>query len=822
MLTKANNAMKQFSPTWQPLMLTLLVFLTTATLFLPAAQAQTLSSSTNAIDYGFVPVDGTVSQLVTLTNPDATASLTINGVNFFGTDTANFDFLFPEHDPFTAVALAPGETVDVYLFFTPSQGGTHTALIEFVYSGVSAGPSVLINLEGDGCANFDPGTPGDPYQETGGKVTIEVESQGTVDDWISYTYAEGDTIYMDVDTTITPDTTIYDTTKVETAPDDMTFYTWEGNNNTGWTGGGNITYTFNITDVSESYRLMMRSDNNPDSISTAANDIWFHFDDPGVVVRLENPNEPLPPPNDTVTVKEVQGIWFKAFNSVGAWTWFTNGAVNIDGVWFEGFTNIQVHFPSPGTYSFTIAGRAAGFSVDKFALWQNGFPNGGEDPVSGTAPAPECPTIWFQDADSDTYGNALATAASLGQPAGYVDNDIDCDDNAATTNPFASEINGDLVDNNCDGYVDEGFATAEGCTNVRINAGSEADAYTTPGGDVFGLDLGYTSSPTKDDYTGPAPAMANTAFDELYHTLRSTILSAEDIAGTDTLDYAINVGDKGVFLVKLHFAELFWDFPGQRVFDIVMEEGNASEFTLAGFDILAQTGGAKNTAVVVTQEMVINDSVLNLSLRPTANKPVIAGIEILPLESCGEDGVIFPVEWVAFEAAREGSKVALNWKTAREINNDFFTVERSTNGLRFEPMMEVDAAGGEYVQTYQVYDQAPARGINYYRVKQTDLDGNFSYSHTVEVMVENTAVSVYPNPLQPGQTLTVALELQQRDHVQLELLNSIGQVVARQSASLGRGQHEHAMELEQLGQGYYFLRVSSRNGTEVHKIVVTK
>lgn len=814
--------MKHFFFNWNIINLRFILPCILGMLWMIPAQAQTLTSPVTNIDFGFVPVAGTVSQLVTLTNSSATESLTINEVAFFGPDSLEFGFLFPNHDPFTTVTVPAGGTVDVYLTFTPAEGGDQDAIVEFVYTALSPGPSVLIDLTGDGCANFDPGTPGDPFVEVGGKVTIEIESQAPTDQWVSYTYDEGDVIYAKVDTIVTPDTVIYDTVKVEYAPDDMTFYTWEGNNNTGWTGSGNITYAFTISDVSEPYRLMVRSENHPDSISTAANDLWFKFNDPGVIARLENPNEPLPPPNDTVTVKNVEGIWFKIFNSVGGWTWYTNGAVNINGEWFEGFTEVEVYFPSPGTYSFTVAGRATGFSVDKIALWQNGFPSGAGPDQSGTAPAPQCPTIWFQDADGDSYGNILSTAASVGQPGGFVDNSIDCDDNEFTTNPFAAEINSDGIDNNCDGYIDEGFAVTEGCNAIRINGAEEATPYTTSSGVVFDVDLGYADSPTKDDYTGAAPAIANTDWDELYHTLRSTILSVEDMNGTDSLNYTIPVGDQGNFLVKLHFAELFWDFPGQRVFDIVMEEGTPSAFTYQDFDILANTG-AKNTAFILSNVITINDSVLNIAFRPTANKPVIAGIEVLPLAGCGDDAIVFPLEWVNFSAVRQGNSVALNWQTANEQNNDFFTIERSQDGLNFNALSQVASKGNNSgVQHYQSYDENPLAGKNYYRVKQTDIDGNFTYSQTVEISVLNELVRVYPNPVRKGDELVVAFELQSRDEVEIELLNALGQTISLHTTALARGTHEHRLQLDKAAQGYYFLKITTREGTQIRKIFVAE
>ena len=70
-------------------------------------------------------------------------------------------------------------------------------------------------------------------------------------------------------------------------------------------------------------------------------------------------------------------------------------------------------------------------------------------------------TIWYRDADSDTYGNLAITNSACAQPAGYVNNSADCDDTDSSINPSASDSNCDGVDNNCDGQADEGYVPTD-------------------------------------------------------------------------------------------------------------------------------------------------------------------------------------------------------------------------------------------------------------------------------------------------------------------------------------------------------------------------
>ena len=118
---------------------------------------------------------------------------------------------------------------------------------------------------------------------------------------------------------------------------------------------------------------------------------------------------------------------------------------------------------------------------------------------------------------------------------------------------------------------------------------------------------------------------------------------------------------------------------------------------------------------------------------------------------------VLPVELVAFTAAARDKEVALDWETATEINNDYFTVERSKDALHWEKVLEMPGMGTSYAtQVYQALDKSPYEGASYYRLKQTDYDGSFTYSEVKKVHLDiegSNEVFVYPNPA--GDRVTV-------------------------------------------------------------------
>ena len=109
-----------------------------------------------------------------------------------------------------------------------------------------------------------------------------------------------------------------------------------------------------------------------------------------------------------------------------------------------------------------------------------------------------------------------------------------------------------------------------------------------------------------------------------------------------------------------------------------------------------------------------------------------------------------PVNLTDFDAVRtDTEQVLLQFKTLTETNNAFFDVERSADGSRYEPIGRVDGAGNSAViQKYVFTDPKPLQGINYYRLRQVDFDGQFTFSPGVTAFV-GTPANLYlaPNPV---------------------------------------------------------------------------
>jgi hypothetical protein len=108
---------------------------------------------------------------------------------------------------------------------------------------------------------------------------------------------------------------------------------------------------------------------------------------------------------------------------------------------------------------------------------------------------------------------------------------------------------------------------------------------------------------------------------------------------------------------------------------------------------------------------------------------------------------ILPIELLYFKGNPLGTNSNLvEWSTSSEINNGYFTIERSENAVNFNSIGTLNGAGNSNTQLfYQLIDDTPYSGINYYRLKQTDFDGNFSYSEIIAINNSYSDLTTFNN-----------------------------------------------------------------------------
>ncbi|MDX5346238.1 MAG: T9SS type A sorting domain-containing protein [Hymenobacteraceae bacterium] len=142
-----------------------------------------------------------------------------------------------------------------------------------------------------------------------------------------------------------------------------------------------------------------------------------------------------------------------------------------------------------------------------------------------------------------------------------------------------------------------------------------------------------------------------------------------------------------------------------------------------------------------------------------------------------------PVELMKFTARYQNGQVIVDWATASEESNDYFTIERSADGAGFEALATIKGAGDtRNVQEYQFRDSKYMPGTSYYRLKQTDFDGSFTYSNVVSVTAAKRkgSILIFPNP-SDGQFLNISATESIQEQVELSIYNSAGIKVGQQN-----------------------------------------
>jgi hypothetical protein len=188
-------------------------------------------------------------------------------------------------------------------------------------------------------------------------------------------------------------------------------------------------------------------------------------------------------------------------------------------------------------------------------------------------------------------------------------------------------------------------------------------------------------------------------------------------------------------------------------------------------------------------------------------------------------GQTLPVKLISFVATAKENDVLLNWSTASETNNKGFEIERSTNGRTFEKVNFVKGAGNSSkVISYNFVDKNVwllSVAEAFYRLKQVDLDGKYTYSNIVRVdknTKEANALSAFPNPY--SNDYSISFTAINEGNATVEMMDIQGKVVAVKNAAVVNGANTISMdEASTLKAGIYFVRINVNGEMQTLKLV---
>lgn len=170
--------------------------------------------------------------------------------------------------------------------------------------------------------------------------------------------------------------------------------------------------------------------------------------------------------------------------------------------------------------------------------------------------------------------------------------------------------------------------------------------------------------------------------------------------------------------------------------------------------------------------------------------------------------VVLPLQLTGFTVKKANGGAELNWSTSSEKNNDRFELERSTDGKVFEKIAQVKGGGNSLNKlSYSFTDKNPANGTNYYRLKQVDLNGKYTYSNSLtleyNLSADNSKLILYPNPV--VDEIILDLKNNNSKTVIVCIIDAVGKCVKSSQVNTSELIRQHVANLN---SGVYFLEVS--------------
>ena len=553
---------------------------------------------------------------------------------------------------------------------------------------------------------------------------------------------------------------------------------------TGIAGTINPTAYTNSTSASAGVTLPALSCNG---FTTTTRDFWFTAVVPAsgsLVVTVEAGSNPTITPSD---------FWDMAL--------YSSSSATCAGSTFSLLTSSCVASEAP---SLKVTGQTAGSTVyvrvwREAAFTQTAARSYFISAFDGNIPTPACPTyvnpvsgatgftgldfVWTQAADATAYDFYLGNSAGSALNLGTFDKSIYAND---TLNIPYGNVSGSTVDY----FIPPGAASVwyvapRNCISVATGCASGARTFTA------------ASAPLNENCSGAFTFTSGTIFFS-----PSAFSTQSQAAGACPTDYA---------------ADVWFKFTTNAVGGSATIDAASDGFTDVGIEVFSGTCGSL-TPIGCVDDFSDDEQLVLTSLAPNTTYYMRLYTYISTASTLlWGDGYFFiltgaavlPVELTKFEGKAKGTTNVLTWQTATERDASHFVIERSVNGNdEFKSVGTVKAAGNSTtLKDYTFYDQEPLSN-GYYRLKTVDLDGKEGLSKTISIKRNGqklTLVKVFPTPA--SDVLTIGLESQTSETLNLTITDLLGRVVEQKKVENTEGYNQISINVAQLPIGTYFIQL---------------
>ncbi|MEO6540399.1 MAG: T9SS type A sorting domain-containing protein, partial [Ferruginibacter sp.] len=182
---------------------------------------------------------------------------------------------------------------------------------------------------------------------------------------------------------------------------------------------------------------------------------------------------------------------------------------------------------------------------------------------------------------------------------------------------------------------------------------------------------------------------------------------------------------------------------------------------------------------------------------------------------------LLAVTLLSFSAEIAGNDGLLHWSTKDEIDLQSFDIERSLDGRNYSVIKNVTAYNQSGPHQYSYKDNnitSLNTGVVYYRLKQKNINGNFTYSTIVVILLNNKkGVLIYPNPV--VNEINFSIDVTNSQQLRSRIIDYCGRIVLEQNLSISSGRSTHVIDVKKLSKGIYYLEVKSEGVNERRQFV---
>lgn len=244
---------------------------------------------------------------------------------------------------------------------------------------------------------------------------------------------------------------------------------------------------------------------------------------------------------------------------------------------------------------------------------------------------------------------------------------------------------------------------------------------------------------------------------------------------------------------ELEFCEIQFGYPGNLPSElrlVSLPDGGSNTISYTVLEV-GGTNRTSETAIVYGNGAVSGGS--------------FSAYSFVPLN------IVLPVKFLSFFALKNGDDAKLNWTVESDENNRYFEIERSTDGRVFKTIGKVDAkANGKTTNTYETVDAGITKlGANlvYYRIKQTDKNGELTYSNVKNLnnVKKSTPVQLFPNPVKNVTKVVVDADAAGKGSIIIR--DVTGKMVRQINAQFVKGINQQDINVADLASGDYNVQV---------------